>query len=374
MAKQTKEPDQNQDDDRQQLLNGVTDDTAPDQPDSQTETDSQVTPSDESGKDDAPDQGAQASVDNDANAGTLSEFMSSLRSLGWEGEDEDEAKTALLDAYRRTTDEYRNLQQRATEQEELAEYGRQYLRQERERAEAEKSAQQAASEAAPEGWWNPPTFDFSTIEKYRDVNVVDGEPQIGWKKGTPREIIASAEAYQEYLDKWATDLVQRPQEVLPRIIEQEFDRLFEERISMREEEERAQQFAAQIMETNGDWMYTVDNQGRQMLTNEGKRMTELLNQVSRDGVNDPQRQWEMAVALYDYQNRLAASQSDQRELDSKNKAEQRREEHKKKGLSSSGNRNGTVAKPENTDPLEQNPHLSPGRRLVAQLRADGVEF
>lgn len=374
MAKsRTQAPEQEvpADDDREALLEGMTEE------DDQVEESPAEEEQAEENTEETPDaQEPQSTEQTEPQSDDTPDLLSALRELGVDVSDEQQAQQMVLQALQDTRGEQARLQQRLEEQEELAEYGRQFLRDQRQQREAEEQAKQAASqEQAPEAWWAPPQFDFSTLEKYRDVTIgEDGTPQIGWKKGTPREIVESAEAYQEYIDKWATDLVQRPHEVLPKIIEQEFDRLFSERIQQRDEAAELGSFASQVMEANSDWMYTQDSRGHRVLTDEGERMAEILQWVSESGVSDPRRQWELAVAQYDYQNRLLQQQHEQSQQQTEDTVKQRKKEHTQKSLNSSRNRTGTVPKPAVNEEEDQNIHLTPGQQLVQQLQADGMEL
>jgi hypothetical protein len=301
-----------------------------------------------------------------------SEFLTSLRAMGYEGDDEEEARQVLLDAFTNTHSDNERLNSRLAELEELAEYGQSYLRDQREQREAELR-QQAEAEAAqgqPENWWSPPAFDFAMVDKWRDVTLgEDGTPEIGWKKGTPREVIEGAQAYQEYVDEWATNLVQRPQEILPAIIEQEFNRLFEERISERDQAARTHSFAQQVMDANRDWMYTTDNRGQEVPTQDGQRMFQLLGEAQDRGISDPEHQWDYAVARFDYLNRINQSQYDTASDEAKKTAAQRREEHEKKGTAGKPNRSGTVPRPEETDALDQDDSLSAGEKFLKRLQS-----
>lgn len=308
------------------------------------------------------------------------QLAEALRELGWQGEDPSEAPNVMLDAFKRQATEYQQMQQQLAEQQELARYGTQYLREQREREEAARQPQggQPAGEEAkqPDPWWNPPKFDPTTIEQYRDVGIGDdGQPQVTWKKNTPPEVIENAEAYQRYLDQWATNLVQRPQEVLPQIIEQEFDRLFEERISQRESVANIESFAEQVKETNRDWMYTTDTQGQEVLTPEGQQMTQLLSEVAEAGISDPRTQWEYAVARFDYMNRQKDQQTQNSSRQASDTAAEKRKKHVDKGSNRQPqNRTGTVPKPEESNNLPQNPNLSPGQQLIEMMRQRGEEM
>lgn len=328
------------------------------------------------------EEGVSEPVGEEAGAGTEPEwdateadFLTRAKELGYEGDDEHEAAVKLLESYQAMQEERELQRRRLSELEELAEYGTKYLR---DRRTAEEPAPAAKEEPAkPAAWWNPPQFESKWIEQYRDVTVgEDGQPAIGWKKSTPPEVREAAEHYQAYLEQWATDLVQRPQEVLPKVIEQEFDRLFEDRIQRRDEETRVRTLADQIKDTNKDWMYTTDGQGREVLSEQGQVMTNLLAQVAQDGVTDPAAQWRHAVAMYDYLNRAerptAAPTETPREV-----AEEKRRRQLRRGIpEGTGNRSGTVPRPEDDDKKTraQNPNLTPGRQLLDQLRRDGVEF
>lgn len=301
-------------------------------------------------------------------------FLKAVQELGWQGESVEDAQQAVLDAFQRQAKDYTQLQQRLTEQEELARYGTQFLKEQREREEAETKSKQAQDEQKPEHWWTPPTFDPAQIERYRDVQLNEqGQPEITWKKDTPREVIDNAQAYQQYLDQWATDLVQRPQEILPNIIRQEVDSLLEERFSEREQAQTLESFATEVRQANADWMYTSDTQGNETLTPEGQQMTQLLAEVAEAGVSDPRKQWELAVARYDYLNRASQQQQQSTAEQASQTAAQRRKEHVDKGSRRPApNRGGTVPRPEDSGEVQQNPNLTPGQQLVEQLKRDGA--
>lgn len=330
-----------------------------------------------------PDPGASATTGDDvpetpetpeseSPAAAGSSFLDSVRELGYQGEDESEAAQTLLESYRQILSEQQANQRRVQELEELAQYGTEFLRTQREEASTEP---EPAAEPGKEPWWNPPKFDPRWIEQYRDVSVgQDGQPVLGWKKNTPREVQQAAEGYQQYLEQWATDLVQRPQEVLPKIIEQEFDRLFEQRIQARDEAQQLSTFAEQVRETNRDWMYTTDSQGRERLTEEGEVMTRLLSEVAQSGVNNPQLQWRYAVAMYDYLNRANQAAVAEQTTAVKQTAAQKRRQQLARGTQPTQNRTGSVPLPEEEPTRPQNPHLTPGQQLLQQLRQDGADF
>ena len=303
------------------------------------------------------------------------EVLNLAKEMGYGGDDVTEATLQVLQAYRQAAEQQKSMQSQLEETRELARFGTEYLRQQREREESERK--KVEEQAAKEPWWNPPQFDSKWLEQYRDVSVgEDGQPILGWKPNTPPQVRESAEHYQQYLEQWATDLVQRPQEVLPKIIEQEFERLFEARIQEREQATRLTTFAERVKDANRDWMYTTDPSGREALTAEGQAMTRLLSQVANSGVQDPELQWNYAVAMYDYQRHAqqpAAPQMPPAETSAA--AAEKRRQHLRQGVKQGvHNRTGTVPKPEEESIRPQNPTLSPGNQLLNQLRQDGVEF
>lgn len=302
-------------------------------------------------------------------------FLDQAKSLGYEGDDEQEAAMLLLESYQQVMRQRQEYEQRVGELERLAEYGNEYLQQQRKAKEEEEKAAQPA-EPGREPWWNPPKFETKWIEQYRDVTLDEnGQPVIGWKKNTPREVQEAAGQYQQYLEQWAADLVQRPQEVLPKIIEQEFDRLFEERIRDREQAQNLSSFAERVVESNRDWMYTQDSQGRDVLTAEGQAMTKILSEVAQSGVTDPQMQWQYAVAMYDYLNRANQAAAAAQSTTAQETAAQKRRQQLQRGAPQpTANRTGTVQRPEEEATRPQNPHLTPGQQLLQQLRQDGADF
>jgi hypothetical protein len=303
---------------------------------------------------------------------TQPSLLDRVRELGYTGEDETEAVDKLLASYRNLSTERDQWERRIQETEELARYGTEYLQKQR-----EQTAQQAApvgEATGKEPWWNPPKFESKWIDQYRDVSLgEDGQPVIGWKKNTPRDVQEAAEKHQQYLEQWATDLVQRPHEVLPKIIEQEFDTLFERRIQERDAAAEMATFATRVRETNEDWMYTKDSQGREVLTAEGQRMTNILGQVAQSGVTNPQMQWQYAVAMYDYQNRAKEATVASTSQQAQQTAEQKRRQQAALGAGQA-NRTGTVPRPEEEPVRAQNKHLSAGEQLLQQLRSDGAEY
>ena len=304
---------------------------------------------------------------------TAPSFLDQVRQLGYEGDDAEEASLALLETFRNMAGQYDDIQQQLQQLQ-----GQQQQPQ-------QPAAPETPEPTEPEHWWKPPEFSPEWFEKYREVTLdAAGNPQIGWKKDTPPEVQRNAQAYQDYVEQWADDLVRRPHEILPQIIRQEFDRYFDERYGAIEEERAVADFANTIREEHSNWMYTQDPRtGREVLTPEGQRISELIQEVGQMGVTNPQQQWELAVAKFDYERRLnqppqtiQPPQEDGATTEDANEvAAKKRKNHLKKGASQGmQNRTGSVAPAELEPQRPQNPNLSPGEQLLQQLKQDGADI
>lgn len=313
---------------------------------------------------------ASAAEGTEAAAAEPKGFIDRVRELGYQGDDESEAMDTLIASYRRLATERQQWEQRVKETEELARFGTEYLQQQR---QEEAPSQPAEETPGEQPWWNPPTLDPAMVQRYQEVTLgEDGQPKLGWKSNTPRELQQAAEQYSQYLEQWATDLVQRPQEVLPKIIEQEFDRLFERRIKERDEEQQLATFAERVRETNRDWMFTKDEQGREVFTAEGQLVTNFLAEAAEKGMTSPQDQWEYAVYKYDYLNRAKQASAAQASQTAQQTAAQKRRQQAAQGAGRP-NRTGTVPRPDEESTRSQNPNLTPGQKLLQQLRLDGAD-
>lgn len=286
----------------------------------------------------------------------VSEKLKKVQELGFEDvEDEEEAFDRLVQAYRMQGEQQKLLGEQV--QAALEELRRQPAQ-----------PAQPSQPAAPDKWWNPPEVDLTTVQNYRT-------PDGGWKPETPIDVRQQAEAAQRYYDKWANDLVRRPNEVLTPIMRQEAKRVYEEMFGQVNSQQREQQAKERIFSEN-QWLFEKDpvtgkpNPAR--LSQEG----ELLNQhfiVAQEKGLSFEDAWDYAHSKHQLAKLLAA----QKPPETEKEVAQVNEEKKRELLSRAGgatpNRTGslpTVNSPTKT----QNRNLSFGERFRQQAQRDGVKL
>ena len=338
-------------------------------------------------------------------------FHERVSQLGFEVEDNSSAQQAILDSYeqaynynRQWQEWYENDQrQRQQERQRYAQELQQMQQQQQmyqqqmyqqQQMQQQQYNQQAQPEPEPEpveqGWWAPPNLDQEEIQKYRiqKQNRNTGEWYWDWKPNAPRELVTRAEDYVEYHNKWKEDILQKPKEVLPKIIEEEFDKLFADRygsmIDVYQEQQREQQTineAAEISKRNADWVYQRDPRtgdfardynGQMILTNEGEEAVQYINELRQNGITEPKRLWDLASQLL--AGKLAQRKLDQttQDLQYSRAAQERNMRHLQRGAGYIPNRGGSSAPPENPSPTSQNQNLSAGEKLRQQALTDGL--
>lgn len=282
-----------------------------------------------------------------------------LRELGFEDVDESNAQDRLLTGYQQTQQQLLEMRQRQEELAQLAQYGRQYLQQQQQQYEQPQHEQQQSS------WWSPPQVDTDLLNKYRSGD--------GWKEGTPVEIRQSGDAYDAYVEKWIQDLARKPDEVLPRIIQSELDRLLDDRLGQFEQIRRHEAVLQNIVETNSNWLYerdartnqpAVDFDGTRKLTPAGRMAMQHIQTAVNMGIVDPEHQWNYAMTALAAQRAQAAAQQQRPQRDP-------RLDHLQRAAQSSPQRSGSMETPEQPLTASQNPGQSAGHKLLEQLRLDG---
>lgn len=283
------------------------------------------------------------------------------------------------------------LQQSSRQAGQMADYGQRWMEMQsdpRYQAFVQQEHQQQAppEPEAPEGWWAPPEVDQEEVQRWRH-QVRD--PQTGsiywdWRPDTPPEVKNATEKYVGYVEKWTNDLTSRPQEVFPRIIEQEFDRLFVNRMSQLYENQNQQLAQNQrqnsvdnINHRNADWLYEYDSrtrqpytdrQGQPVMSQEGMEVTNYVKQLRQSGMTNPDQIWNVATQMMAGRiaTGLVASQQQG------GAASQRNVEHLQRGAGHIPDRSGSVPTRSNPSPGSQNRHVSAGEKLRQQALADGL--
>lgn len=290
-------------------------------------------------------------------------IVDQLRELGFDNVTEEDAQQRLLQSYQQTQQQIAAMQQRQQELEQLAYYGQEYLQSQYQQPQYEQPQE--------DSWWNPPSVDTDLINKYRSGD--------GWKEGTPPDIRQAGDAYDAYVDKWIKDLAQRPNEVLPKIIQAELDRHLGSRLSEYEQERRNEAALRNIVETNSSWLYEKDARtgyparnpdGSYVVTPAGAMALQHVQAASQMGIVDPQHQWNYALTALAAQRSAASRQPSPPAIEAPPRDP--RVEYLHKAAQNAPKRSGSMETPEQPLNHSQNQNLSAGAKLLDQLRADGA--
>jgi hypothetical protein len=323
--------------------------------------------------------------------------------LGFDVQDTQQAQNVLLDSYRQAYEhnqqwqQYNDQQQQQNQQQQqLAQQG-QYFQQLSQDPSFQNWAQNYGKEqpqAEPEveeeqHWWSPPEVSEDDIKTWREPrqDVQTGQWNWDWKQGTPPEVMQAAEKYVGYHTDWADNLARNPQEVLPQIIEQEFDKLFVDRYGQlldefqdRQNVQQEQTTIGEINQRNADWVYQRDPAGNFMrdaggqlaLTPEGQEAVGYVTNLRQQGMTDPEQIWNVATQMM--AGRIATGMLQQQQQAQQHQVvnQQRNMEHLQRGAGYIPNREGSVAPAEAPSYTSQNPHLSVGDKLRQQALSDGL--
>ena len=339
------------------------------------------------------------------------EFQQQVSELGFEVENSQQAQETLLDSYKQAYDYNQQWQSYYEEQEKqkqqmqqqmqqqayqmqqmqgMAQAQQQYLAMQQMQQMQQQQPEPEPQYEEPQGWWAPPEFDRDEVKRWR---VQQRNPQTGqwfwtWKNNTPKELIRSTEDYVNYRDKWRENVLDNPQEILPKVIEQEFDKLFADRYGAIMEQQQYRQFqanqfkqAAEINQRNADWVYERDavsgeylrdGMGQLVMTPEGQQVVGHIHSLRQQGITDPNQLWDLSSQLLagDLAQRRLETQTQQ--LHAAQAAQERNMRHLQRGAGYIPNREGSVAPPEAPSPVSQNPSLSPGDKLRQQALSDGL--
>ena len=324
-------------------------------------------------------------------------------------QNEADAQARLLQSYQQLQDQnqqwadyYQQTQQHTQQNQQLIDYGRQYqdlLSSQQWQDYQQQYQQQPVAEeaiATPSHWWSPPEVDFQNLERWREqkVDTATGEIYTDWKEGAPAALCHASQEYVHYMEDWAEKIIRRPQEVLPQVIEQEFDRLFQDRYGKvvedaisRQQDVEKQYNVEDIMTRNADWLYEKDprtNQvladasGQQVMTQQGRAVTNYVNYFRGLGIDDPNTLWTLATRMY--AGDLAATELNQgsQAVQAQQQNYQRNVDHYQRQAQAPPQREaGYIAPaggsvPTSDQPSSQNQHLSAGDKLRQQALADGM--
>ena len=316
-----------------------------------------------------------------------------VESLGFSGvSDDTEAANRLLESYHQIQDQNSqwadHYQRQAQETQQQAQHQQQqnqeYLQWQQDQAQQQ---QQATTDELNESWWGAPDFNYDDAQRYRQqFQTPEGELYWDWSANTPPAVRQQAEDYVNHIEKWTEDITRRPHEVLPGIIEQEFDKLFADRYGAvmkwqqsYQQEATKQQAVQQIHERNADWVYQKDSRsgqhvqdvsGNLVLSQEGQAVTNYINHLRESGIHDPQQLWQLATRMYAGDIATQRMYGQQQQVSSQQQTLQRNMDHLQRGAEHVPSAGGSIPRPET--PTTQNSRLSAGDKLRQQALEDGL--
>lgn len=321
------------------------------------------------------------------NPASPASLLDQMQMLGFQDlQSEEDARSRLIAAYQERERQLEQIASRYQQVTPLAQYGQQYLQLMQNPAfqQFQAQAQPGVTQTQPQedNWWSPPKYDAIMAEKYREVKVdpATGEQRVEWKANTPAEVRSAVEAHSSYLEKWADDLVRRPQEVLPKIIRAEFDKYFDERYGSIQQQAEVDQLANQIKTYHSDWMYRKDPRTNQTiegeLTPDGQRAMGYLQEAMQMGIGSPQQQWRYVERCMtaDYAQ-FSQQQNQQQQTTPAQVAQQKKQELLSRGSTSLPSRTGSIPEPgAGKSARSQNSSVDFGNKVLAQMNADGLVF
>jgi hypothetical protein len=335
-------------------------------------------------------------------------FASRVNELGFQATDSTEAQNILLDSYNQAYEHNQQWQNYHSEQQQQQQQQQQQYQQQMQQMQQQAQYGQhfqqlvqdprfqdwASGIANPvddveQHWWNPPELNEDDIASWREQhqNPQTGQYEWGWKYGTPSEVVQAADKYVNYHEDWASNLARNPQEVLPQIIEQEFDKLFVDRygqlldeFSDKQNTQQTEQKVSDINQRNADWVYQGDGQGNYardyngqlVLTPEGQEVIGYVNNLRQNGMTNPEDIWATATQMMAGRIATGMLQQQQQSQQYAEANQQRNMQHLQRGAGHIPNRGGSVAPAENPNPYSQNPHASVGDKLRQQALSDGL--
>jgi hypothetical protein len=307
---------------------------------------------------------------------------------------EGEAANRLLESYsqlqnqnQQWADHYQQAVDNQSQQQQHQDYQRAQDYDQYRQWQNQNQSQQQQQQDQENHWWNPPEFSYEEAQQYRQqYQTPEGQLYWDWSPNTPPEVVQGAEDYVKHVEQWTEDLTRRPHEILPQIIETEFDRLFADRYGavmqwqqQYYDQHQQQRGVQEIHERNADWVYQKDlrtgqyqqdTNGGLVLSQEGQAVTNYINQFRESGVTDPQQLWQLATRMYAGDIATKKMYGQKQQASSQQQALQRNMEHLQRGAEHVPSAGGSIPRP--SSPSSQNSRLSAGEKLRLQALEDGL--
>lgn len=307
-------------------------------------------------------------------------WYSELQNLGFKDvRDEEDARRRMLEALKVQNERQHYLQQQYQQAEQYARAYAQLQQDPRWQAFQQQYAQPQAQQT-PEGWWKAPEVDLALLNEYREQDPES--KQWKWKPDAPLEYKQQVEQYQHHLRKWNEDLLTRPHEVLPQIIEHETRRLFDQWYQERSQEISSTQFAQEVVQRNSDWMFARDPVTQQPLTDpmgqpiyspDGQRINQYVVEASQLGIGDPRARWKYAVQKLENDHLRQMNMAYSQGQTAQAVHEQKKLEHLQAAAQTPPSRAGSLPEPGTPQRSPRNRGLSGGERLRQNMAAQGQD-
>lgn len=327
------------------------------------------------------------------------DFLSAVRQAGFDGiETEADAQRRVLEAFGQTQEQLQRTRQESQQAIQQAQYVQQQWAQVQQDPAFQQFLQQRQNppkqQTEKQPWWNPPEHDEEIAAAWRVRNPETGT--VEWAPDTPAEIRLNAEKYDAYVQKWARKLTRDPMSALAPLFEereaqheQKFAKYIEklfgvpaDEIARKLDTTGVNRLANQYIDRNRDWFYEKNPISGQLdperVSPLGQQLLSHLQEAKRLGIADPEQQLNHAhsqVELISLRNQLAQFQQTQTAAGSH---QQHRQDLLARGRTNGAAaipaRGASVPAPNQTNPVAQNPNLSPGQQLVANLAQSGFGF
>lgn len=304
-------------------------------------------------------------------APSTSPWIEEAQALGFEDiADEDDARTRLREYLQQTT---ASLRQREAEYQAvlaLANKG----------TEQPKPDQPTPSTNVPKLYDRPAAPEPKLLKLYRTVDATTGKE--GWKDNTPADVRVAVDSYEAATQKWADDLIHRPEEVfLPKLqamAEQIAEKIVEQKLNQVSEQNAAQEFTRSL--DAEAWLWQRDpvsgkpavQNGQKVLSADGLLMSQFCQEAAQLGITNYQAQWKYAQAMRKAAQVDAAASGTTAAEAAKKVNEAKKLEVLQRGVNTLPSRAGSLSPKENPSPRSQNPTQTFKDKLRQELGREGV--
>lgn len=282
--------------------------------------------------------------------------------------DDADATARLFTALREHREAAEAAARRAQQLEELQLYREQYGQQQQQATQPNTASQAKTSDP-----FTPPELDEAAIAFYYDAASKT------WKDGTPPELKAQAQRYEQWRRDWQRKLVDTPRDALGPLVEQMLEAKLAERLAQHQQQTAEEAAQQQFLATSASWLYAIDpmtnvprkdpRTGQYLLSVEGQVFESYMNEAAESGIAEFSKQ----LAYANRMKRLAQLESQATHQTTAQQAQQTNAQHKqdvtalsRASVNQNPSRSGSFAQP--GDRGSQNPRLSAGQKLLQEMQ------